>query len=77
MMEAAYRCYWCEWKWPLHPDFEVCPCCREACYTAQVVSDTVLDEDEAHRWRKEFAFGWWLWDTGKILTDPPPEPYYA
>jgi hypothetical protein len=51
----------------LQPDFEVCPCCRERCFTATVASDLVLDEDTAHSWRKEFGFGWWLWDTGKIF----------
>lgn len=63
---AVYRCYWCEWVWPFLPDFERCPCCREKCYTGKVVESNAPDEDEAHSWRQEFDFGWWLWDTGRL-----------
>lgn len=75
-MKACFKCHWCEWVWPHLPDFEVCPCCREPCYEAMEKDDDVLDEAEAHKWRQEFNFGWWLWDTGRLADRPATPPLY-
>ncbi len=59
------ECVWCEVCWPLPGGYYVaCPQCRENTQLSDK-PPTYLTE-EASAIHAEMAFGWWLWDTGRL-----------
>ena len=60
---VSYLCIYCRRLWPPHEEFAVCPCCREE---TRGDKNPPMNTDEARRMAIEFAFGWYLWDTGTL-----------
>lgn len=61
---ASRRCNYCERNWPHESDYAECPVCREQTHISYVPPQ--MTSERATEVRQSFAFGWWLWDTGRL-----------
>jgi hypothetical protein len=57
----SQQCRYCERCWPKY--YGECPCCREPTFDS---ANPPLHEETADLLAKQFGFGWWLWDTGRL-----------
>lgn len=64
MNGTARECSYCEIRWPNSEDFELCPQCLEQ--TLVKYGKPALHSAEAVSLKREYEFGWWLWDTGRL-----------